>query len=101
MTNQVASMPFRIQKHIIPCQHIRQHDGPSTSVNEPRLSVKQYSPSGNPIPAAGDVTIVAAHGNGFVKVVPLPRLSHFVRAFSLPNPGVVRASLGGSGTTSQ
>ena len=62
-------MTFRVQEHIIPCQHIRQNDGQSTRDQKtPRLSVKQYSPTNNLSPAAGDITIIAAHGNGLVKV---------------------------------
>jgi hypothetical protein len=63
-------MSFTIQEHIIPCQHIRQHDRPSApKQTSPRLSVKQYSPTNNASPIAGDITIIAAHGNGLVKVV--------------------------------
>ncbi len=32
------------------------------------LAVKQYIPKSNPNPRPGDVTIIAAHANGFVKV---------------------------------
>jgi hypothetical protein len=64
-------MTFHIKEHIIPSQHIRQHDNCGVQTEKaPRLDVKQYSPT-NYVPAPGDITIIAAHGNGFVKVFAL------------------------------
>lgn len=64
--------PFRIVDHQVPCQHIRQY--PAATANEQEeplyLAVKQYIPLDNPNPKPGDVTILAAHANGFPKVRP-------------------------------
>jgi hypothetical protein len=63
---QNFTMPFNVKEHIITCQRFKQHSNKLSSL----LSVKQYSPSENVSPSKGDVTIIAAHGNGFVKVEP-------------------------------
>lgn len=67
--------PFRIVDHRVPCQHIRQY--PAATANEQEeplhLAVKQYIPLDNPNPKPGDVTILAAHANGFPKVRPYER----------------------------
>ena len=64
------SGPFRIVEHIVECQHIREY--PAATANEQEdvlnLIVKQYIPLDNPDPQPGDVTILAAHANGFPKV---------------------------------
>ncbi|PWY95084.1 toxin biosynthesis protein [Aspergillus sclerotioniger CBS 115572] len=61
--------PFRIVEHIVECQHIREY--PAATANEQEdvlnLIVKQYIPLDNPDPQPGDVTILAAHANGFPK----------------------------------
>ena len=65
----LIKMSFYIQEHIIPCQHIRQ--GKSSNKAEEhvlRMSVKQYTPTTNPTPSSGDITIIGAHANGFGKV---------------------------------
>lgn len=59
-------MAFEIKEHVIACQHIRQNN--STDSQNIRLAVKQYLSKRNPSPQQGDVTIIAAHANGFVKV---------------------------------
>ncbi|OOF95744.1 hypothetical protein ASPCADRAFT_145975 [Aspergillus carbonarius ITEM 5010] len=63
------SGPFRIVEHIVECQHIREY--PAATANEQEdvlnLIVKQYIPLDNPDPQPGDVTILAAHANGFPK----------------------------------
>jgi hypothetical protein len=61
---------FKITDHVVPCQHIREWprataDGDDADLS---LSVKQYVPLDNLAPRPGDVTIVAAHANGFPKV---------------------------------
>lgn len=61
---------FRVVEYAIPCQHTREYPR-ATEVgkeNSLRLAVKQYIPLDNPDPKPGDVTIVAAHANGFPKV---------------------------------
>ena len=63
-----SSFPFRIIEHIVPCQHIREYPrATNDQEDELHLAVKQYIPIDNPNPQRGDVTIIGAHGNGFVK----------------------------------
>ncbi|KAL4759083.1 putative toxin biosynthesis protein [Aspergillus foveolatus] len=61
--------PFRIVEHTVPGQHIREYPGATANEQEDVLSlvVKQYIPLDNPSPQPGDVTILAAHANGFPK----------------------------------
>ncbi|KAJ5138663.1 uncharacterized protein N7515_003511 [Penicillium bovifimosum] len=63
------SSPFRIVEHIVPAQHIREYPGATANDQEEalNLAVKQYIPLDNPNPQPGDVTILAAHANGFPK----------------------------------
>ncbi|KAJ9323861.1 hypothetical protein DTO027B5_7664 [Paecilomyces variotii] len=65
----MSSGPFRIVEHVVPCQYIREY--PQATSNEQEdvlhLAVKQYIPFDNPNPQRGDVTIIAAHANGFPK----------------------------------
>ncbi|KAJ5983802.1 hypothetical protein N7481_005901 [Penicillium waksmanii] len=63
------SFPFRIVEHVVPGQHIREYPAATAnSQEEPlNLAVKQYIPLDNPNPQPGDVTILAAHANGFPK----------------------------------
>lgn len=62
---------FRINEHIVDSQYIREYPGATlNSQEEPlKLSVKQYTPLDNEGSGIGDVTIIAAHGNGFPKVI--------------------------------
>ncbi|KAL5332228.1 Alpha/beta hydrolase family-domain-containing protein [Aspergillus crustosus] len=64
-----SSGPFRIVEHVVPCQHIREYPGATADEQEDvlNLTVKQYIPLDNPNPQPGDVTILAAHANGFPK----------------------------------
>jgi hypothetical protein len=61
---------FEIKEHTVEAQHIREYPRATANSQEDvlRLSVKQYIPKSNPHPIPGDVTIIAAHANGFVKV---------------------------------
>ncbi|QKX55833.1 uncharacterized protein TRUGW13939_02931 [Talaromyces rugulosus] len=63
------SFPFRVVEHVVPGQYIREYPrATSTSQEETlHLAVKQYIPLDNPNPKPGDVTIIAAHANGFPK----------------------------------
>lgn len=72
----MASSPFRIVEHVVPCQHIREYPGATAREQEDtlHLAVKQYIPLDNPNPQLGDVTILAAHANGFPKVWSTSRL---------------------------
>lgn len=64
-----TSGPFRVVEHTVECQHIREYPGATanTQEDELHLAVKQYIPLDNPNPQPGDVTILAAHANGFPK----------------------------------
>lgn len=64
------SSPFRIVNHVLESQHIREYPGATANEQEEplKLAVKQYIPLDNPNPQPGDVTILAAHANGFPKV---------------------------------
>jgi len=66
----MASSPFRIVEHVVPSQHIREYPAATANSQEEPLNlvVKQYIPHDNPDPQPGDVTILAAHANGFPKV---------------------------------
>ena len=65
MSNQI----FRIREHILPGQHIRQYPHSTANGQEDiiKFAVKQYTPLDNLDPSPGDVTILAAHANGFPK----------------------------------
>ena len=65
-----SSGPFRVVDHVVECQHIREYPGATAHEQEEELhlAVKQYIPIDNPNPQPGDVTILAAHANGFPKV---------------------------------
>ena len=61
---------FHVQRHVVPTQHVREYvrataEGPDAPLN---LVLKQYTPLSNRSPTEGDVTIIAAPGNGFPKV---------------------------------
>lgn len=69
----MSSATFIIKEHVIPCQHIREYARATAFAQEEvlKLAVKQYIPKDNPKPQPGDVTIIAAHANGFPKVYQL------------------------------
>ena len=55
---------------MLPCSYIREYplataDGQEDTLH---LAIKQYTPLDNLSPQKGDVTIIAAHANGFPKV---------------------------------
>lgn len=64
------SSHFRVVRHIVNCQHTREYPAATANGDDdvPKLAVKQYIPLDNPSPQHGDVTIIAAHANGFPKV---------------------------------
>lgn len=70
ITFLVMSGPFRIVEHVVLCQHLREYPAATADEQEQPLylAVKQYIPLNNPNPQPGDVTILAAHANGFPKV---------------------------------
>ncbi|KAF2276226.1 toxin biosynthesis protein-like protein [Westerdykella ornata] len=65
----MSSDLFRVYEHIVDASHIRGFPRTtSTTQNEVlQLSVKQYTPHENPNPKPGDITVIAAHANGFPK----------------------------------
>jgi hypothetical protein len=66
----MSSSTFQIKEHTLECQHIREYAHATAESQEAvlHLAIKQYTPLDNPHPAAGDVTIIGAHANGFPKV---------------------------------
>lgn len=66
----MSSHLFRIDEHVSPCQHIREYPRATAHTQEDTLvlAVKQYTPLDNLNPKPGDVTVIAAHANGFPKV---------------------------------
>jgi hypothetical protein len=66
----MSAHSFRVEEHIVPCQHIREYPRAIAGEQEDvlHLAVKQYIPLGNLEPRPGDVTIIGAHANGFPKV---------------------------------
>jgi|TARA_R110002003_G_scaffold30_2_gene1799 hypothetical protein len=64
----MSSQYYRIDEHKIEASHIRGFPR-STATNQEEvlhLAVKQYTPLNN-YPKPGDITIIAAHANGFPK----------------------------------
>ena len=61
---------FRIQEHSIPGSHIRGYPRATADDQEDvlKIVIKQYTPKDSSTPDEGDVTIIAAHANGFPKV---------------------------------
>jgi|SRR3569833_384760 len=88
---------FEIKEHIVEGQHIREY--PRATANSQDevlyLAVKQYIPKSNPNPQPGDVTIIGAHANGFIKVGVPPVASllcpgrrsneHDIRSYTSPS----------------
>ena len=64
------SSAFEIKEHVIDAQHIREYPRATADSQEEvlKLAVKQYTPKNNPNPQPGDLTLIATHANGFVKV---------------------------------
>lgn len=60
---------FKVIEHIVPAQHIREYPRALSGSQdvELRLALKQYVPKDSLNPLPGDITIIAAHANGFVK----------------------------------
>lgn len=63
---------FDIKEHVVDAQHIREYPRATAHSQEEvlQLAVKQYIPKDNLNPKPGDITIIASHANGFVKVRP-------------------------------
>ncbi|KAH8171147.1 alpha/beta hydrolase family protein [Sarocladium implicatum] len=60
---------YHIREHTIAASHIREYARATSNSQDEQLSlsVKQYTPKDNPNPQHGDITIIAAHANGFPK----------------------------------
>jgi hypothetical protein len=60
---------FRVVQHTVNGCHTRDHIAATVNgdADIPKLAVKQYIPLDNPNPKPGDLTILAAHANGFPK----------------------------------
>lgn len=71
---------FDIKEHVVDAQHIREYPRATANSQEDvlQLAVKQYIPKDNPNPKPGDITIIASHANGFVKVNSFTTLTHFL-----------------------
>lgn len=65
----MSSKHFRIKEHKIEASHIRGWPRSTATKQEEvlHLAVKQYTPLSNTSPKPGDITIIAAHANGFPK----------------------------------
>lgn len=76
-------MAFRVVEHTVDCHHSREYATATANgdADRPKLAVKQYIPLDNPNPQPGDVTIIAAHANGFPKVSTRLLLSWIVFTF--------------------
>ncbi|KAK1782197.1 Alpha/beta hydrolase family-domain-containing protein [Copromyces sp. CBS 386.78] len=75
---------FIIKEHKVEGQHIRDYAHATANSQEEilYLSVKQYIPKSNPNPQPGDLTIIGAHANGFVKELYEPLWEDLVHALS-------------------
>lgn len=65
----MSSSLFAVEKHVLPCQHVRHYYRSLANEQEDvlHIAINQYIPLENPIPRPGDVTIIAAHANGVGK----------------------------------
>ena len=66
----MSSQFFRVDEHVIDASHIRGFPRTTSTTQDEvlQLSMKQYTPLSNTKPKQGDLTIIAAHANGFPKV---------------------------------
>lgn len=90
----MSHMVFRIQEHTLPCSYIREYPLATADSQEDtlHLAIKQYTPLDNLSPKKGDVTIIAAHANGFPKVAePFRRLMRSLLTF---HSGALRTHVG-------
>ncbi|KAK3402099.1 Alpha/beta hydrolase family-domain-containing protein [Sordaria brevicollis] len=75
---------FIIKEHKVEGQHIREYSHATANSQEEilYLSVKQYIPKSNPNPQPGDLTIIGAHANGFVKELYEPLWEDLIKALA-------------------
>lgn len=61
--------PFSVKEYVVDSQYIREYPRSTSTQDAPlKLAVKKYTPTNNPSPKPGDVTIIGAQGTGFPKV---------------------------------
>ncbi|KAH7141060.1 Alpha/beta hydrolase family-domain-containing protein [Dactylonectria macrodidyma] len=89
-TSRKMSSFFREVEHTITGHHSREYVTATKHGDEdvPKLAVKQYIPLDNPNPQPGDVTIVAAHANGFPKELYEPLWDEFYKRMTKHGVGV-------------
>lgn len=65
----MSSTYFQIDEHKLEASHIRGFPRATSTKQEEvlHLVIKQYTPLRNKSPQPGDITIIAAHANGFAK----------------------------------
>lgn len=70
LTMSSVESPFIIKEHVVEAQHVREYPHATAHSQDEvlYLAVKQYIPKNNLNPQPGDITIIASHANGFVKV---------------------------------
>jgi hypothetical protein len=66
----MSTSVFKVHEHTLPCTYIREYPLATVDSQEDtlHLAIKQYTPLDNLAPQKGDVTVIAAHANGFPKV---------------------------------
>ncbi|KAF2264505.1 alpha/beta-hydrolase [Lojkania enalia] len=77
----MSSEFFRLDEHTIEGSHIRAFPR-TTSTHQDEilhLHVKQYTPLNNTRPRPGDITVIAAHANGFPKELYEPLWDEFLK----------------------
>ena len=64
------SSVFEVRERVFDAQHIREYARATAHSQEEvlKVAVKQYIPKDNLNPLPGDITVIASHANGFVKV---------------------------------
>lgn len=67
----MSSPIFLVKEHFLESQYIREYARATQNSQEEtlKLAIKQYIPVDNPNPKEGDITIIAAHANGYPKVI--------------------------------
>ncbi|OJI89979.1 hypothetical protein ASPTUDRAFT_25575 [Aspergillus tubingensis CBS 134.48] len=59
---------FNVTEHVIQAQYIREYPRTTYPQDAPvKLRIKKYTPKSNQNPQEGDITIIGAHGVGFLK----------------------------------
>jgi hypothetical protein len=85
--------PFRVIKHSVNAQHIREYPAATAGRQEDvlQLAVKQYVPLSHPDPQPGDLSIIGAHANGFPKELyepPWAEIYHRLKAKGITIRGI-------------